>query len=128
MLPLAAALLQRRIQALDEREAQLQKVKQEQAQYGAWLVEARQQHAAEYARLQAFAASLDAQEEQFRALVLQVGGRCYVLALASLQDCCSVQSDAAAACASRTSCFLQAGYSAASCAGWGASCTVSCNV
>ncbi|WIA18366.1 hypothetical protein OEZ85_009830 [Tetradesmus obliquus] len=64
-------VFQRRIQALDEREAQLQKVKQEQAQYGAWLVEARQQHAAEYARLQAFAASLDAQEEQFRALVLQ---------------------------------------------------------
>jgi hypothetical protein len=66
--------VQRRFQALAEREAQLQKAREEQKQFGAWLVEAHQQQAAETARLQALAATLAAQEEQMRVLVLQVGG------------------------------------------------------
>jgi hypothetical protein len=70
---LQCILLQRRFQALAEREAQLQKAREEHKQYGAWLVEAHQQQAAETARLQALAATLAAQEEQMRVLVLQVG-------------------------------------------------------
>jgi hypothetical protein len=65
-------LLQRHCQALAEREAQLQKAREEHKQYAAWLVEAHQQQAAETARLQALAATLAGQEERMRALVLQV--------------------------------------------------------
>jgi hypothetical protein len=109
VLQLAAALRQGRLQALAEREAQLQKARGEHKQYGAWLVEAHQQQATETARLQALAATLAAQEEQMRALLLQVcGGGCTLSLheawqrLQHLQEGCIVHSDAAAACANRT--------------------------
>jgi hypothetical protein len=74
------------LQSLAERETQLHKAREEHKQYGAWLVEAHQQQAAETARLQALAATLAAQEEQMRMLVLQVGGVSAAAMAGALQD------------------------------------------